>query len=339
MPLKMPKERKPIPFVILDSTVLTNGIRVLVSGVDIEQFKKNSVLLFDHNDWSLPIGRVDNVRKENDQILGDVVFDYEDLDKDAQRIIGKVERGFMKACSPGLVDLEGVDDPMYRLDGQDNVTITKCRLREVSIVAIGKNHNALRLYDKDGTEILYQENPRLLLSDFIVSPKINLEMKIDLKKLNLSDGATDEQANQAIELLLSDKQKAIDEKAASDAKVLELSDKLQALETEKETAIKAEALNLTDAAIRDGRLDAKAKESTLKLFDKDPEAAKMMLENITKPTSIKETLDAGDKTERQKLEGMTWDEMDKKGLLLNCKDVHNDLYKSKFKEKFGNEPA
>jgi len=335
----MPKERKPIPFVILDSSVLTNGIRVMVAGVDIEQFKKNSVLLFDHNDWSLPIGRVDNVRKENDQILGDVVFDYEDEDKDVKRVIGKVERGFMRACSPGLVDLEGTDDVLYRLDSQDNVTITKCRLREVSIVAIGKNHNALRLFDRDGKEIQYVENPKLLLSDFIVSPKIEKNMKINLSKLNLSDGATDEQINQAIELLLSDKQKAVEAKTAADAKVLELSGKLEAHETEKTNALKAEALNLTDAAIRDGRLDTKAKDSVLNLFDKDPEAAKTMLENITKPQSIKDRLNAGDKTETEKLEGMTWDEMDKKNLLLNCKDKAPEVYKSKFKEKFGKEPA
>lgn len=329
----MPKERKPIPFVILDSTMLTNGIRVLVSGVDIEQFQKNAVLLFDHNDWSLPIGRVDNVRKEADQILGDVVFDYEDLDKDAQRIIGKVERGFIRACSPGLVDLEGTDDELYRLDGQDNVTITKCRLREVSIVAIGKNHNALRLYDKDGAEIQYVENPRLLLSDFIVSPKIENKMsKKYLNLLNLSDTATDAEVEAKVELLLSDKKKVEDELVAEKLKTT-------AHETEKQNALKAEALNLTDAAIRDGRLDAKAKDSVLNLFDKDPEAAKTLLENITKPTSIQAVLNAGDKTERQKLEAMSWDEMDKKGLLLNCKDTQKDLYVSKFKEKFGKEPA
>jgi hypothetical protein len=329
----MPKERKPIPFVILDSTVLTNGIRVLVSGVDIEQYKKNSVLLFDHNDWSLPIGRVDNVRKEGDQILGDVVFDYEDLDKDAQRIIGKVERGFMRACSPGLVDLEGTDDELYRLNGQDNVTITKCRLREVSIVAIGKNHNALRLYDKDGTEIQYVENPRLLLSDFIVSPKIENKMsKKYLNLLNLSDTATDAEVEAKVELLLSDKKKVEDDLVAEKLKTT-------THETEKQNALKAEALNLTDAAIRDGRLDAKAKDSVLNLFDKDPVAAKTMLENITKPTSIQTVLNAGDKTDRQKLEAMSWDDMDKKGLLLNCKDTHNDLYVSKFKEKFGKDPS
>ena len=164
-------------------------------------------------------------------------------------------------------------------------------------------------------------------------------MKINLSKLNLSDGATDEQINQAIELLLSDKQKAVEAKTAADAKVLELSGKLEAHETEKTNALKAEALNLTDAAIRDGRLDTKAKDSVLNLFDKDPEAAKTMLENITKPQSIKDRLNAGDKTETEKLEGMTWDEMDKKNLLLNCKDKAPEVYKSKFKEKFGKEPA
>lgn len=336
----MPKEKTPIPFVILDSSVLTNGIRVMVAGVDIEQFKKNSVLLFDHNDWSLPIGRVDNVRKENDQILGDVVFDYEDEDKDVKRVIGKVERGFINACSPGLVDLEGTDDVLYRLDGQDNVTITKCRLREVSIVAIGKNHNALRLFDRDGKEIQYVENPKLLLSDFIVSPKIKINMsKKYLNLLNLSDTATDAEVDAKVELLLSDKQKAVKDKEASDAKVLELSDKLATIEAEKVTALKAEALNLTDAAIKDGRLDAKAKDSVLNLFDKDAEAAKTMLENITKPQSIKDRLNAGDKTETEKLEAMSWDEMDKKGLLLNCKDKAPEVFASKFKEKFNKEPA
>lgn len=326
----MPKERKPIPFVILDSTVLTNGIRVLVSGVDIEQFQKNAVLLFDHNDWSLPIGRVDNVRKEANQILGDVVFDYEDLDKDAQRIIGKVERGFMRACSPGLVDLEGTDD---ELNGQDNLTITKCRLREVSIVAIGKNHNALRLYDKDGAEIQYVENPRLLLSDFIVKPKIEKTMsKKYLNLLNLSDTATDAEVDAKVELLLSDKKKVEDDLVAEKLKTT-------AHETEKQNALKAEALNLTDAAIRDGRMDAKAKESTLNLFDKDHEAAKTMLENIVKPQSIKDRLNAGDKSEVEKLEAMSWDEMDKKGMLLNCKDTAPEVFKAKFKEKFGKEPS
>jgi len=331
--------KKPIPFVILDSTVLTNGIRVMVAGVDIEQFKKNPVVLFDHSDYSLPIGRMENVRKENDQILGDVLFDYDDKDEYVQRIIGKVERGYIKACSPGLVELEGTDDTLYKLEGQDNVTITACRLREVSIVAIGKNHNALRLFDKDGAEIQYKENPKLSLSDFIIHSKINLEMKINLSKLNLSDGATDEQINQAIELLLSDKQKAVTEKAAAEAKVLELSDKLTAIDAEKVTARKAEALNLTDAAIKDGRLDAKAKEATLNLFDKDFEGAKTMLDSITKPGSIKAALNAGDKTETAKMEAMTWDEMDKKNLLLNCKDTAPEVYKSKFKEKFGHEPA
>jgi hypothetical protein len=326
----MAKEKQPIPFVILDSTVLTNGIRVMVAGVDIEQFKKNAVLLFDHNDWTLPIGRVDNVRKEADQILGDVIFDYEDDDKDVKRIIGKVERGFINACSPGLVDLEGTEDSLYKLNGQDNITITKCRLREVSIVAIGKNHNALRLYDKDGAEIQYAENPKLLLSDFIVSPKIKIDMKINFKKLNLADGATDDQVNEAIDLLLSDKKKAEDDLATEKVKTA-------AYAKEKNDALKAEALNLTDAAIRDGRLDAKAKESVLNLFDKDPEAAKIMLENITKPTSIKEAINAGDKSEVQKLEAMSWDEMDKKNLLLNCKDTAPEVYKAKFKEKFGKE--
>jgi len=329
----MPKE--PIPFILLDGSQTTKDIRVLVSGVDTTQFERNPVMFYRHNDYELPIGTWTNIRKENNVLLADAVFDYEDTDKEVQRIIGKVERGIIKMASCGLVDLEVVDDPVYRVQGETDYTVVKCRLREASILPIGGNHNALRLFDKDGNEISLNDGPGIKLSDFIVSPKIETSMyKKYLSQLNLSDKATEVEFFEKVDLLLADKAKVDGELAAEKLKTA-------AYETEKETALKTEALNLTDAAIADGRLDAKAKEATLELFDKNPVAAKTMLENITKPTSIKSVMELGDKTktERQTLESLSWDEMDKKGLLLNLKDTHNDLYKSKFKEKFGNEPA
>lgn len=313
--------KQPIPFVILDSTVLTNGIRVMVAGVDIEQFKKNAVLLFDHNEWTLPIGRVDNVRKEADQILGDVIFDYEDDDKDVKRIIGKVERGFINACSPGLVDLEGTDDSLYKLNGQDNITITKCRLREVSIVAIGKNHSALRLYDKDGAEIQYAENPKLLLSDFIVSPKIKIDMKINFKKLNLADGATDDQVNDAIELLLSDKKKAEDDLAAEKLKAdaaetakNDLQTKLDDLALADKTAKKNAFEKELNSAFLDGRLSEKpvegkptpVKDRMLNLFDKDAEGTMEMIKDLPvrtpKSIELSDAATTGSAWEKRKAE-------------------------------------
>ena len=329
-----------IPYVILDSSVLTNGMRVMVDGVDTTQFEKNPVMLYDHNDWNLPLGRWENIRKENGFLLADAVFDEGDTDEQVKRIIGKVSRGFLKACTPGLVDLEGTIDPMYVLDCQDGPTITSCRLREVSITPIGKNFNALKLYDKQGKEIEYKENPTLLLSDFIVSPKIETKMdKIYLSKLNLSEKATDTEIDTAIELLLSDKQKA-DERATNaetELNALKLSDK-----TAKKSAFEAEL----DVAFKDGRLSEKpvgdkltpVRDSMLNLFDKDPEGTHAMLGSIAVPTKL-DGLQLGDKTtQREQLEKMSFQDIDKAGKQLLLKDSYPDLYKIKFKEAYGKEP-
>lgn len=335
----MAKERKPIPYAVLDSTVLTNGMRVMVEGVDISQFQKNPVMLYDHDDWRLPIGRWENIRKENGMILADAVLDYDDSDKEVQRIIGKVERGFLKACTAGLVDLEASDDSLLVLPGQTGYTVTKCRLREISITPIGRNHNGLKLYDRDGNvmELTDKTDTKLLLSDFIVSPKIETKMdKIYLSKLNLSEKSTDLEIDAAIGLLLSDKEKA-EERATNAEKelnALKLADK-----TEKRNVFAREV----DEAIRAGRVNEKAdgsvKASFLNLFDKDPEAARTTLGALPKPASLRE-MELGDKDSKEfkELEAMDYGAMDKAGKALLCRDKYPDMFKEKYKAKFGKEP-
>lgn len=336
-------DKKLIPYVILDSSVLTNGMRVLVDGVDISYFQKNPVMLYDHNDYQLPIGRWDNVRKENGMILADADLDYEDKDPFTQQIIGKIERGYLKACTPGLVDLELSDDPMYMLPDQKDYTVTRCRLREISITPIGKNKNALKLYDKDGNVLDMSDKPesKLLLSAFIVSPKIEKQMdKIYLSKLNLSDKATDVEIDAAISLLLSDKQKADERAQTAEQKLNEL---LLADKQAKRSAFEKEL----DAAFKDGRLSEKpegdkltpVKDGMLNLFDKDPEGTRTMLRSIAKPTSL-DKLDLGDKDSKEfkELEAMDYGQMDKAGKVLLCKDKYPEMYKEKFVAKFGKEP-
>lgn len=296
-------ERKPIPYVILDSSVLTNGMRILVDGVDISQFQKNPVMLYDHNDWQLPIGKWENVRKENGMILADAILDYEDKDERTQQIIGKVERGFLNACTAGLAELEASDDSLLQLPDQTGYTVTKCRLREISLTPIGRNHNGLKLYDRDGNvmELTDKTDTKLLLSDFIVSPKIEIKMsKKYLDLLNLTDKATDAEIEAKVELLLSDKQKATDDLAAEKLKVTaidgekqKLQQRIDAIEladkTAKKTAFDAE---LTEA-FRDGRLSEKpegdkatpVKDRMLNLFDKDPESAMLLVKDLPKHKS------------------------------------------------------
>ena len=319
---------EPITFVLLDNSRTTYGVKVLIDGVDTEQFERNPVMFYQHNDWNLPVGRWENLRKESGQILADAVFDEDDTDAEVQRMIKKVQKGFIKMASCGLVDLVTAVNPL-----DEEYTVTQCRLREASIVAIGGNHNAIRLYDNDGKEIDLKEGASLKLSDFIVKPKIEKMDKELLQLLNLSDTASPAEQKARIELLLADKTKAETDLLAEKAKVA-------AFEAANANARKAEALTLTDAAVKDGRIDAKAKQSVLNLFDKDHEAAKLMLESITKPTSIKEQLNLSDKqkTELETLSLMDFDAMDKAGKLGKVKTDFPELYAEKFEAKFGKKP-
>lgn len=68
--------------VISTSAVNSYGFRVLTEGIDTTQFERNPILLWMHNrpmrgtkDEVLPLGRVENLRKEGDKLIGSLVFD------------------------------------------------------------------------------------------------------------------------------------------------------------------------------------------------------------------------------------------------------------------------
>lgn len=163
------EKRTPITFILSDESVNVYGFRTLVDGIDVTQFERNPVMLYNHNDREMPIGTWLNLRKENRKLLADANFDYDDPDPEVQRVIGKVERGIIKMVSVGLCDVELSDDYKYRIEGQTLPTVIKSRLRESSIVTFGANHNAIKLYDRTGT--LINLSDELKLADFFGFPK------------------------------------------------------------------------------------------------------------------------------------------------------------------------
>lgn len=111
-------------FVLHDESVNTYGFRMLTAGGDLSEFIKNPVMLLNHDDWSLPIGRWENIRKENGQILADPVYDLKD--ERGARVSGKVEDNFLNAASIGAWPPEEVsEDPALKLPGQKLPTVTK----------------------------------------------------------------------------------------------------------------------------------------------------------------------------------------------------------------------
>ena len=129
-------------FVLSDqNNINCYGFRVLLSGGDFNRFKRNPVMLLQH-DQDRVIGYWENMRLANDksQLLADPVFDNNDpIGQETER---KVNDGFLRGCSIGLRILE------MQENGTEMVA-TKWELVEASIVAIPADAGAVRLYDND----------------------------------------------------------------------------------------------------------------------------------------------------------------------------------------------
>jgi hypothetical protein len=145
-------------FILSDESVNTYGFWVSTKGIDLGQFEKNPVMLWGHHrtwrgtdDEVLPIGHWENIRKVGGQLLAEPVFD--EKDPFAKRISEKVSGGFLKAASIGMTVIETSADTQHLKPGQTLETVTKCRIREASIVDIGANSNALVLYDQNGAAL------------------------------------------------------------------------------------------------------------------------------------------------------------------------------------------
>lgn len=320
-------------FVLHDETVNTYGFRMLTSGADLSEFRRNPVMLLNHNDYSLPIGRWENIRIEGTQILADPVFDTED--HTGKEIARKVEKGFLRMASMGAWPPEAVsDEPMYMLNGQTKPTVTRWKAREASIVTIGSNHNALALYDHEGNLIDLSDNDSFIKLFDHTTINSHVIMNEVIKLLNLSDTATQADQANAVRTLIADRDRLKVENVT-------LSDRIDTINKAEKDMKKTQAIALIDAAVKDGRIDAKGKEAYIKLFDIDFENANATLGAIPMRNSVAKQLENGAVENGIELADFTaksWEDLDKAGKLVTLKDKYPDLYEQKFETRYGCKP-
>jgi len=257
------------PFIISDETVNEYGFRILASAIDVEQYSKNPVVLYmherAHGDPKKVIGRASNFRLEGTKTLADIEFDSEE--EFAASVEGKVKRGYIKMASMRGPALEFSDDPTLMLEGQTGPTVTKMKLRELSIVDIGGHDAALKLYHEDGTEIVLADFGQKKPKNENDEESKNLEMK-ELKLflagmaivLGLKeDEATEERVRSEVEKLKTAK--------------VELSATVKGFEDQIKATQKAADVKLVDEAIEKKVLPAHLKEVQLSQFDTNREKA------------------------------------------------------------------
>ena len=235
--------------VISNSSLNSYGFRVLTEGIDVEQFRRNPILLWGHHttfrgttDEVLPIGRIENLRVEGDNLIGTPVFDEQD--DFAVRIRNKFENGFLKMVSAGLDVIETSSDPTLTVQGQRRATVTKSKLREVSIVDIGANDDALALYDAGGERIKLNASGEIpAIPEIAFKNDLNIiKMKTVALKLGLPETAGEAEILTKIGVLQTEAGQAV-----------ELRTKLEA---QRESEINAEV----ETAIKQKRITADLRE-------------------------------------------------------------------------------
>jgi hypothetical protein len=278
------------PFVFNDETKYNSyNFRTLNVGIDLTRFNTNPVMLDSHiNECEAVLGRW-----ENGEIVGNClqykpVFDMED--EDAAAIAGKVERGFLKGASMGLL----IDYDSFVLEPNGKWLLTKCELVEGSITPVPSNAGALRLYvQKDGklhlmaddeiklclsacTQELQLENKNTAMKKVILS--VAALVALGLEQHNTSDGVDATTIEGAINKL----------KQESDTLKLKLSTAEAALNSYKqaeEVKLNAEVDSFV-ASVIPSKYDEAQRENITKLAKSDLAFAKKMADLVPAKASL-----------------------------------------------------
>lgn len=123
-----------IPFTASTEGQKRDGLDVDSQGWQLDNFRRNPVVLLAHNYWSLPIGRAD-VRIEGKALLADITFDPGD--ELAQQVERKYRTGFLHAISVGF-------DIHRMADGEQWGRTAEQELLDISAVAVPGDPDALK---------------------------------------------------------------------------------------------------------------------------------------------------------------------------------------------------
>lgn len=273
-------------FVLSDSTSINSyGFSVDVNGIDTTRFATNPVMLYQH-DAERVIGRWTNLRIEDGRLLADAEFDT--TDADVKTIAEKVERGFLRGCSIGILVHEARE-----IEG--NQIITRSELLEASVVSVPADPGAVVLYDNNHTQLTVEQ----------------------LTKLCITQNTSQQMENQ------SQNFNVVEELAAKEAQIANLLQQIAELKAEKVSAYLDMAVS--DGKITEtekplfARLALSDEETVRQIIDNRPKRAQM---------SLAAQINNATENERKDWSFMDWMRKDNAGLQrmkANQPDMFNAL--------------
>lgn len=322
-------------FCITDGTVNVYGYRLLTEGLKLDEFKKNPIGFKMHDRDKGVILRWEDFRVDGDKVFAKPVINLGH--PDGPTTVDEIENGFLNAASVGrIVCLDASDDKNLMLEGQTGLTITEWFPREISVVDIPGNMNALaNLYDENDNEIELAD-----LADKVKSKNQNMSKIIltaaMLSLIDLSDNSNEGEVSKKLQDLAD---------LAAKVPVLEkdLSDKSEAL-TAKEKELNDLKADTVSKEVKDlvakGQADKKltvevAKKLELAYAD-NPEGLKDLIDAMPAQTSVAKEVTEGEVKELASYEGQTFDDLYVSGKLELVKNKFPDLYEKLKSDKNSN---
>lgn len=300
--------------VLCDSeTINSYGFKTDVKGINLSRFEKNPVMLYQHNP-NMVIGRWEDIKIEGGQLSATPVFDMED--PEAAEIARKVEQGFIKGCSMGIVIKQ-----MTRTKGID--TASESVLLEASIVSIPADENALVVYDSE------DKQNQLSINDFnklfyIMEKKEKPELQPDNSEIALSQRNMELQAQ-------------VDEQTDT---IKALNAKIDELKRDLAERDYREAEAFVDKAIADGKITEEVKSEALSFYLSFPKETEKLFGAIKAQTAEPEAqnqVSLASMLKKPAPASATWDELDRADKLRTLKAENIEEFKRLYKEKFGKE--
>lgn len=307
------------------------GYRLLTEGLDLAQYKKNPIGFLMHEREGGVLVKWEDFRTEGDKLFGKPVINLSH--PKGEDIAAQVENGFINAASMGkIICLAATDDASLKMDGQTGPTVTKWFPREISFVDIPGNHNALaNLYDINDNE--------LNLADLVKPKKENMSKALltaaMLAAMNLSDNATEADANAAFQDLVDNAKKVpgLEKDLADKSKAL--TDKEKELADLKKEGVAKEVQDLLDKGKADKKLTAQLATELADSFAGNPAGLAKVIAAMPAQTLLTDQLGDDAKT-LAKFEGKKWDDLYQSDELEKVRTQFPDLYEQLRKEKFPN---
>lgn len=290
------------------------GFWVLTSGIMMERYNLNPVLLYMHQRGEV-IGTVEDIKIEGEELTGELKFD--EASELSKRVKKQFECGSLRMVSIGFNIIETSEDEKMLVLGQTRPTVTKSELFEVSVVDIGANPDAVRLYGKDGQLITLSdggESPLPLLNNNNKKEQKMEFLKKVAQTLGLPDTATEAEILAKL--------------ASVNTESAELSALRQQVADMKQTAITA----AVEKAISEKRLAADKKDQFIEL------GKKMGLDDLNAMLGAMQPFmklgaqiheGAGEKSQWNKLSDVPSDK------LMELRENNRDEYKRLYREEYG----